>query len=235
MLKKFYEKNEVLFAVLWILVYCLVLVPIRGNYGDESIWMTLVLLLFAAGITIFVKTNHLEEKYGLNGWPKNTRRFLYFIPMWIIVTGNLWGGVSPAHKGTAQLFAVLSMALVGYVEEMIFRGFLFKALIPKNGIVTAVIISSVTFGMGHIVNLLTGQGNLETIMQIIFAVSLGFLFTMVFHKSGSLLPSIAAHSLIDVFSKYSVDSPTADWINVIVTIILSVAYSIYLCRLKDQE
>ena len=232
-MKKLYEKNEVLFAVLWILVYCFVLVPIRGNFGDESIWMTLALFLFAVGITVFVKSNHLEEKYGLNGWPKNPRRFLYFIPMWIIVTGNLWGGVSPAHKGTAQLFAVLSMALVGYVEELIFRGFLFKALIPKNGITTAVIISAVTFGMGHIVNLLTGQGNLETIVQIIFAVSLGFLFTMVFHKSGSLLPCIAAHSLIDVFSKFSVDSPTADWIYVIATIILAIAYSAYLCRLKD--
>ena len=233
-MKKLYEKNEILFAVLWILVYCLVLVPIRGNLGDESFWMTLALFLFAAGITVFVKSNHLEEKYGLTGWPKNTRRFLYFIPMWIIVTGNLWGGVSPAYKGTAQLFAVLSMALVGYVEEMIFRGFLFKALIPKKGIVTAVIISSVTFGMGHIVNLLSGQGNLETIVQIIFAVSLGFLFTMVFYKSGSLLPCIAAHSLIDVFAKFSVDSQAADWINVIVTIILSGAYSIYLCSLKDQ-
>lgn len=233
MLKKLYEKNEVLFAVLWILVYCLVLVPIRGNLGDESIWMTLALFVFAAGIAVFVKSNHLEEKYGLNGWPKNTGRFLYFLPMWIIVTGNLWGGIAPAYKGAAQLFAVLSMALVGYVEEILFRGFLFKALIPKNGINTAVIISSVTFGMGHIVNLLTGQGNSETIVQIIFAVSLGFLFTMVFYKSGSLLPCIAAHSLIDVFSKFSVDSPTADWINVIVTIILAVTYSIYLCRLKN--
>ena len=229
-MKKLYEKNEVLFAVLWILVYCFVLVPIRGNFGDESIWMTLALLLFAAGITIFVKSNHLEEKYGLTGWPKNTRRFLYFLPMWIIVTGNLWGGVSPAYKGTAQLFAVLSMALVGYVEEMIFRGFLFKALIPKNGIVTAIIISSVTFGMGHVVNLLTGQGNLETIVQIIFAVSLGFLFTMVFYKSGSLLPCIAAHSLIDVFSKFAVPSETADKIYVGMTIILAIAYSIYLSR-----
>lgn len=234
MLKKLYEKNEVLFAVLWILVYCLVLVPIRGNLGDESIWMTLALFVFAAGIAVFVKSNHLEEKYGLNGWPKNTRRFLYFLPMWIIATGNLWGGIAPAYKGAAQLFAVLSMALVGYVEEMLFRGFLFKALIPKNGIKTAVIISSVTFGMGHIVNLLTGHGNFETIVQIIFAVSLGFFFTMVFYKSGSLLPCIAAHSLIDVFSKFSVDSPTADWINVIVTIILAIAYSIYLCRLKNH-
>ena len=163
-MRKFYEKNEILFAVLWILVYCFVLVPIKGNFGYESIWMTLALFLFAVGITIFVKSNHLEKKYGLTGWPVNTKRYLYFLPMWIITTGNLWGGIFPVYKGAAQLFAVLSMLLVGYVEEMLFRGFLFKALIPKNGIVAAVIISSVTFGMGHIVNLLTGQGNLETIV-----------------------------------------------------------------------
>ena len=235
MLNKLYEKNEVLFAVLWILVYCFVLVPIRGNLGDESIWMTLTLFLFAAGITVFVKTNHLEGKYGLTGWPESTKRYLYFLPLWIITCGNLWGGISPAHKGAAQLFAVLSMLLVGYVEEMLFRGFLFKALIPKNGIVAAVIISSVTFGMGHIVNLLTGQGNLETIVQIIYAVSLGFLFTLVFYKSGSLFPCIASHSLIDVFSRFAVPSEAVDRIYVIAAIILAVAYSVYLWKLKDEK
>ena len=66
--------------------------------------------------------------------------------MWIIVTGNLWGGVSPVYKGTALLFSVLSMALVGYVEEVLFRGFLFKALITKDGIVAAVIIVAAILG-----------------------------------------------------------------------------------------
>ena len=36
---KIYEKNEVLFTVGWILVYCLATIPIRGELGDESIWM----------------------------------------------------------------------------------------------------------------------------------------------------------------------------------------------------
>ena len=39
---KLYEKNEILFAVLWILLYCFVTIPIRGNFGDESVWMLLV-------------------------------------------------------------------------------------------------------------------------------------------------------------------------------------------------
>ena len=93
--------------------------------------------------------------------------------MWFLVTGYLWGGFAPAYSGAALVFAVLSMLLVGYVEEILFRGFLFKALIPKDGVKIAVIISSVTFGIGHIVNLLAGQANLETVLQVFFCDRLG--------------------------------------------------------------
>ena len=66
-MKKLYEKNEVLFAVCWIIVYCLLTIPIRGNLGDGSGLMTIALLAIAIGITAFVKKYHLEEKYGLKG------------------------------------------------------------------------------------------------------------------------------------------------------------------------
>ena len=62
-MRKIYEKNEIGFAVLWILVYCSTTIPIRGNLGDESIWMTIVLFVIAVGATVFVKKNHLEKKY----------------------------------------------------------------------------------------------------------------------------------------------------------------------------
>ena len=61
-MKKLYEKNEVMFAVLWICLYCFLSIPVRGNCGDESVWMLLVLSAIAAGITVFVKTNDLEGK-----------------------------------------------------------------------------------------------------------------------------------------------------------------------------
>lgn len=234
-MRKLYEKNEVLFAVGWILVYCLATIPIRGELGDESIWMLIVLAAIAAGITIFVKRNHLEEKYGLTGWPKDTKKYLFFIPMWILVTGNLWRGIGLAYSGMAQVFAVLSMLLIGYVEEMLFRGFLFKALIPKDGIRIAVIISAVTFGMGHIVNLLAGQTNLETIVQVFFAIAWGFIFTMVFYKSKSLIPCILAHGLVDAFSKFCVNNMAIAWVYMGATIVVAIAYCTYLVKIDPSE
>lgn len=233
-MRRFYENNEVLFAVLWILVYCFVMAPVRGEFGDESIWMLAALAVIAAGATLFVKKNRLEEKYGLTGWPKNTKRYLYFVPMWILVTGNLWGGFAPAYSGAALVFAVLSMLLVGYVEEVLFRGFLFKALVSKNNIKAAVVISAVTFGIGHIVNLLTGQAKLETVIQVFYAVAWGFIFTMVFYKSKSLIPCILAHGLIDAFSKFSANNITFAWIYMGATIVVAIVYCIYLVKAADK-
>jgi len=236
-MRKIYEKNEILFAVLWILVYCFTTIPIRGNLGDASIWMTIVLLVIAVGATAFIKINHLEKKYGLTGWPRNTKRYLFFIPMWILVTGNLWGGFGMAYDGMSQVFAVISMLLIGYVEEVIFRGFLFKALIPKDGIKLAIIISSVTFGIGHIINLFAGQASLETVVQVFFAIAWGFIFTFVFYKCGSLFPGIIAHSMVDAFSKFRNESNSymTDWIYMGTTILIAIVYGIYLAKLTRAE
>ena len=234
-MRKLYEEKEVLFAVFWIVAYCLVFGTIKGNYGYDSPLAALALSAFAAGIALFVKRNHLEEKYGLAGWPKDTKRFLYFIPLWILSTGNLWGGVQMNYHGAGLVFAVLAMALVGFVEEMIFRGFLFRGMLSEGKPAPAVIVSSLTFGIGHIVNFLTGQAGFETAAQIVFAVSLGFVFTMVCYKSGSLIPCIAAHSLIDVFALFTRDNAAADWIYVGATIIVSIIYCIYLSKVDSEK
>ena len=234
-MRKLYEKKEILFAVLWIVAYCVILGTIRGNFGDESICMLIALLVFTAGIIVFVKTNHLEGKYGLAGWPKDMKKYLFFIPMWILATGNIWDGFAPSYQGAELVIAALSMILVGFVEEMIFRGFLFKAMMEGDKTIVAIIVSAVTFGIGHIVNLFTGQASFETVMQIIFAISWGFILTMVCYKGGSIIPCIIAHSMIDVLSLFGADNELIDWIYIGATIVVAIAYCLYLSRIHSPE
>ena len=234
-MRKLYEKKEVLFAVLWIVAYCVVMTPIKGEFGYESGWWLLAMIVFAAGIMSFVKLNHLEEKYGLRGFPKDMKKYLFFIPMFILATGNLWAGFALSFKGIELLVATLSMMLVGFVEEMIFRGFLFKAMLGNGKTVPAIIVSAVTFGIGHIVNLFAGQASFETMIQVVFAVSWGFIFTMVFYKSGSLIPCIIAHAMIDVLSLYGADNELTDWIYIGLTIVTAILYCIYLSKLHSEE
>lgn len=200
LLTKLYKKSEIWFTVVLIIVYVIPASNLRGNFGDNSIWMMLYLLFLTLLITFFICKNGLAEKYGLTSWPYS-RKFLYFFPFIVLISVNLWFGVKPSYRGMGQIFAVFSMILVGFLEEMIFRGFLFRA-IEKESLKRAIAISALTFGMGHIINLLTGQTSLDTIAQILYATAIGFVFVLTFHKGKSMWPMIITHSLIDATSKY---------------------------------
>ena len=230
-MKKLYERSEITFAILSIAVYTVVMGTLR-NLGDDSPWMTLGLVVISAVMFLFVWKNGLMEKYGLSGWAKNSKAMLWFIPLWIIASLNLWGGISVKYGMPGQIFAILSMALVGFAEELIFRGFLFKAMLKGGNVNAALIVSSVTFGLGHILNIFTGHDLVPTLIQVVFAIAVGFILTMAFYKSASLLPNILMHSLVDVLSLFA-KSDAPEWINWAahaVTIILAITYCLYLAK-----
>ena len=231
-MKKLYEKSEILFAILWIVIYTVGMGTLQNQFGLDSLWHLLGLTVIAAAMFLFVKRNGLTEKYGLAGWAKNSRAMLWFIPLWLFSCLNLFSGFAPDYPVPGLIWAAVSMTLIGFVEELLFRGFLFKAMLKDGNVKAAVIVSSVTFGLGHIMNLFTGQDLVETLNQVVFAVAVGFIFTMVFYKSGSLLPGILAHSFIDASSVFASDEG-AEGLNMILhigTLVLSAAYCFYLAK-----
>ena len=232
-MKKFFEKSEIWFALFWIALYVGSMTFLR-NLGDDSPVMMAGLIVISALMLLFVVRNGLTDYYGLAGWAKNSRAMLWFIPLWIIAGCNLLNGIGPDYEVPGLIFAVISMAFVGFAEEMIFRGFLFKAMLKGGSVRTAVIVSSVTFGIGHIGNLLTGHELGETLLQIVYAVAVGFVFTLAFYKGGSLLPCILSHSLTDVFAVLGRDGGSS-WLNVtahVAVIALAAVYCLYLTRVK---
>ena len=121
-----------------------------------------------------------------------------------MVSVNLWWGIGLQLTALETVLSVISMLCVGFLEEVIFRGFLFKAMC-RNNVKSAVVVSSITFGMGHIVNLLSGAELAATLIQIVYAVAGGFLFTVLFYRGKSLWPCIFAHSAINSLSVFSND------------------------------
>ena len=227
---KLYQKSEITFAILWIVIYTVGMGTLQNNFGLDSLWHMLGLIVISAVIFLFVKKNGLMEKYGLDGWAKNSKAMLWFIPLWFLSCLNLFSGIQPDYPVPGLIYAAVSMAFVGFAEELIFRGFLFKAMLKDGNVRAAVIVSSVTFGMGHILNLFTGHELIATLTQVVFAVAMGFVFTLVFYKSGSLLPGILAHSFIDVASVFASNegSQLVNMIVHIVVIVVSAAYCLYL-------
>ena len=122
---------------------------------------------------------------------------------------------------------MLTMLEVGFIEEILFRGFLFKT-IEKDDQKTAIIITSLTFGIGHIVNLLNGANFIPTLIQIIYSVSVGYLFVKILIKTKSLWPCIITHSLLNVLSIFSNQTTIIFYISSILLLFISLSYSFYL-------
>ena len=229
-MRKLYEDKPVLFAVLWIVLYVVGIGSLRGSYGDDSLQMLLGLVAISTALLLVIRLCKLNEELGMTRWLQNGSKLLWLLPMWVLATGNLWGGIGVRYEPINTLMAVLSFMLVGVAEEIIFRGFLFNGMKRTGSLTAAVIVSAITFGMGHIVNLLTGHATGETLVQIVFAVAWGFLFTFAYLKGGSLLPCIAIHSLIDVFSVFARDNEVAHWIVIVATVAVALVYCLYLSK-----
>ena len=166
------------------------------------------------------------EYYGLKK-VKNAKKYLYFIPLIFIVTVNLWNGFNFNHSPSEIIFHILTMINIGFIEEIIFRGFLFK-MMAKTNIKSAIILSAVTFGAGHIVNLINGADFVPTVIQICYATAIGYLFVILFHKSKSLVPCIITHSLVNSLSVFNVENTLSLYIAPVFLTIVPLAYALYI-------
>ena len=204
-MKKLYEKNETAFAVTWILIYiigtCLAeaLSEIAGIF---KLFPAIFHAGLAAFILVWVKRNGLTEKYGLFLPRYRLSQAWFFLPLVLVASYKVVFSPALRYAPVESMLFVVSMLCVGFLEEMIFRGFLFRAMEKKN-LARAVVVSAVTFGIGHIVNLINGQDLLETCGQIAFAVIVGFALVILFYKGRSLVPCIVFHSVFNSLSVIS--------------------------------
>ena len=152
---KLYKKSEITFAILWIAAY--VVLSSLADQLSESIGViksvtALLHILMSLILFFWIRKNDLGEKYGFRSSAVPARRFLFYLPLVIIASSALWGRVKLQYGFPAALFYVISMCCVGFLEELIFRGLLFRAM-EKDSLKSAIIVSALTFGLGHIVNL----------------------------------------------------------------------------------
>ena len=204
-MKRLYEKNELLFALIWIGIYVVLFSfadELSARIGVEKLVTAIVGITLSVGLFVWVCKQGLGRKMGLIAPEIAPKQMLYYIPLLLIPTVNLWWGVHFNFSLPEICLYVFSMLCVGFLEELIFRGFLFKALC-RDDMKTAILISSVTFGVGHIVNLLNGAALVATLLQITYAIAVGFAFTYLFLVSGSIWPCILCHGVINGLSAFS--------------------------------
>jgi uncharacterized protein len=97
-----------------------------------------------------------------------------------------------ADEGTFGLIAAGLMVVViaPVAEEFFFRGFFYRALRSRFSVLVAACIDGLLFGAIHY-----DFSNADILLILPPLALLGFLFCLVYEKTGSLYPAIAMHAL----------------------------------------
>ena len=225
-MKKTFEKYETMICVLLIAMYVLINSFCIQNFGIQNFKTTIINTIFSIMLIILIVKLKKVKYYGLTK-VNNIKNYLCFFPLLLIISVNLWNGININNSIDEIIFHILTMINIGFIEEIIFRGFLYKML-AKDNVKIAILVSSITFGIGHIINLLNGALLLPSIMQICYSISIGYLFVIIFYKSKSIVPCIITHCLVNSLSIFSIENTTYLYISSIFLIIVPLIYANYL-------
>lgn len=94
----------------------------------------------------------------------------------------------PSSRSELAVFLLMGV-LLGIGWELLYRGFLLWFLVPETGIVVAVVIAALAYGIAH---------GFKTRGQFIGSIISAFLFTIAFALSGSLWWLMIIHALLPV-------------------------------------
>ena len=147
---------------------------------------------------------------------------------------------------------VIYVVLIGFFEEIFFRGIIENELLEKYSnnkkeILISIIISGVVFGAVHLTNLLAGQDLLTTMMQFVQTTAIGILFGMVYYKTRNIWAMIFLHSFYDfsvLLSEVNLATDCGYASNVpisitaasmVASIILSLIYLLYSASIFEEK
>ena len=130
-MKKIFKKNELLFCILLIVIYILINSFCMQEFGLTDYRTTIINTIFSIFLIILMIVLKRISCYGLTK-VTNLKRYLYFIPLILIISVNLWNGININNSVSEIIYYILTMINIGFIEEIIFRGFLFNMMEKDN-------------------------------------------------------------------------------------------------------
>lgn len=236
------RSNPVGFALT--LIAAFVLLTFAGDavsalVDTENSATALALLAMSAVLIAYLGRNQLLEYYGLRPLRRTDfTRALFYLPLIAIVLLQFIKGIDTDLAATTIVWIVLLMLAVGFLEELIFRGVLFKAILETSTLTRAIVISGVTFGLGHVVNLARGMSLTGQVMQVLLGIVLGIVLALIFAVTGTIVPLVVFHALLNISANITHTDATLEPVIVAVTLAISAAYAaplVQTLRRRQQE
>lgn len=211
---KIIQKKPILFSVLFfVFIFLLHKIPL-SNFFQKTFSYSIVLSTMVSKLifnTIIIAIAYLlcykTKNITLGGLKllvfKNT--YIYILPIiYIFLMSQNFKKLqiiehSDFFSPIVLIFFIKALS-VGLLEEITFRS-LFQSLIIKKyyasyGIYFCVIITSLLFGLGHIINLVNLNYSLIGVLsQVVMAFCVGFLFSSILIATQNIYPVVLIHAL----------------------------------------
>jgi membrane protease YdiL (CAAX protease family) len=156
-----------------------------------SLYIIAFTLLGIACFSLLVK-NRWWHEVGFRLPFQRRLLWLFWLPF-VPVVGNLLDGLRVTDLRQTVLYFVMAV-LSGFVEEVLFRGLMLRALLP-TGIWRAALITAALFGGMHILNVLAISSLAYALLQVGYATAIGFCYAALVIRTGTIWPLILAHFL----------------------------------------
>lgn len=109
---------------------------------------------------------------------------LYIITTWIYPVSNWWIKFFSMTDYTYIQRIILFILMAPIIEEILFRGIIFRGFLKHYSLKNAIILSSLLFAIAHL-----------NVWQGISAFILGIVYAWIYKKTKSLIPCIFSHAL----------------------------------------
>jgi CAAX protease family protein len=201
MKSSFPQRRPMIFVVLLLLVI-LVTFFLAGAITFQLKLSTLAITLIGEGVLaliamLLLSRLHWWREAGFRLPAKPHYLWFFTVPCLPIILNIAFSGVGYPGMGRLLLFLALAL-LVGFVEETYFRGMMLRAL-RIRGPWQAVIISSLFFGIVHLLNGAAGANLAATLLQVVYAVAIGLMYAALALRTQTILPLMVTHGLTDFF------------------------------------
>ena len=189
----------------WFLIY--VLNEVREKYTPtilSDVMEKIILSLYSFGILGFSEYRTSIKKVRGN----KPARIFFLILVGLLLTKFVLNIVSGLMMPNYQvntigniILAVIYFCLIGFAEEVLFRGYILNELLAITGkykAYLALIVNGILFGLFHLINAIYGRPYQQVLIQIISASVIGVVYAAVYLYSDSIWVAIALHTLFNV-------------------------------------